>query len=511
LDKLYPLNLRDGLQSSGLSQEHRLSPAPVLPYLRQGDAMRRLCVLALFCMFFVSVLALAKEVTIHGFVTEIKSTTSFNIDDYSVTRDNSLAIEVVPMEDAKGLGAFTPEDMRVGTELEVKGEYDETTRTLKAKTIKAFLEDNRRIRRTAVLEQLPSLTIKDSGWEGEIHADGQIISVLPSTSVTIKPNKQERKSQPDTEDAKASKLTSIEGLNLDTFVRYEGTRQPSGKIVAQKIEFRHGELENGEAKMWKHYEPKVKDPDYSAFIPGQLKMHWKKYRIVPEREAQKYIETLGESLVPAHQKDLPADSPLKIPFRFYLVQSKHFNASAYPNGVVVVHSAVFDVLQNEAQLAFVLAHEISHSVEKHTWQELHYHRTELIALRAGGAFIPFGGGLATSLAASGIQNQYIRSLEDQADRVGLEWMLAAGYDIREAPASWKALSLQKGDRPMNPFWDTHDNLTTRRSYLMAELKNNYSEVDYSKLKKDSEQFHKVAEMVKKFEADNKKADKKKDD
>jgi hypothetical protein len=83
-------------------------------------------------------------------------------------------------------------------------------------------------------------------------------------------------------------------------------------------------------------------------------------------------------------------------------------------------------------------------------------------------------------------------------------MLAAGYDIREAPASWKALSVQKGDRPMNPFWDTHDNLTTRRSYLMAELKNNYSDVDYSRLKKDSQLFHQVAEVVKKFEADNKK-------
>jgi hypothetical protein len=466
--------------------------------------MRRLSVFALSCAFFLSALALAKEVTIHGFVTEIKSSTRFEIDDYKITRDDSLAIELARGEDSKDAAVFRPEDIRVGTELEIKGDYDETTGAFKAKSIKVFLEDTRRIRRTALLEQLPSLTKKDSGWEGEIHADGQIVSVVASTSVTIKANKQERRDRTDPEDAKNSKLTSLERLNLDTFVRYEGTRQPSGKIEAQKIEFQHAELEEGEAKMWKRYEPKIQDPDYSAFVPGQLKMHWKKYRIVPDQEAQKYIETLGESLVPAHQKDLPADSRLKIPFRFYLVQSKSFNASAYPNGVVVVHSAVFDVLQNEAQLAFVLSHEISHAVEKHTWQELHYHRTELAALRAGGAFIPFGGGLATSLAASGIENQYRRSLEDQADRVGLEWMLAAGYDIREAPASWKALSLQKGDRPMNPFWDTHDNLTTRRSYLMAELKNNYSDVDYSKLKKDSQLFHQVAEVVKKFEADNKK-------
>jgi len=56
---------------------------------------------------------------------------------------------------------------------------------------------------------------------------------------------------------------------------------------------------------------------------------------------------------------------------------------------------------------------------------------------------------------------------------------------------------------MNPFWDNHDNHTTRRSYLMAELKNNYSDVDYSKLKKDSEQFHQVAELVKNVPAKKK--------
>jgi hypothetical protein len=57
---------------------------------------------------------------------------------------------------------------------------------------------------------------------------------------------------------------------------------------------------------------------------------------------------------------------------------------------------------------------------------------------------------------------------------------------------------------MNPFWDDHNNFTTRRSYLMAELKNNYSDVDYSKLKKDSAKFHHVAELVKTAEADQKK-------
>lgn len=475
--------------------------------------MRRLFALVGFWLFLAASV-FAKEVTIRGFVTEVKSPTVFEIDDYKVTRDRSLAIDISTDEDEKSKAAFKPEDIRIGTELEVKGEYDESTEELKAKSIKVIFEDTRKLRRTALLEQLPSLTKKGSGWEGEIRADGQRIRVSQETSLTIKLNKSERESDKknEEEDSKNVPLTSLDELNLDTFVRYEGTQEPDGSINARKIVFHHGELEPGEAKLWRHMEPKVKEPDYSSFAPGELKMHWKKYHIVPDREAQDYIAKLGESLVPAHQKDLPANDPLKIPFRFYLVEDKSFNATAYPNGVVIVHTAVFDFLQDEAQLAFVLAHEISHAVEKHQWQALHYHRTELAALQAGGAFIPFGGGIVTTLAAQSIQSQFARSLEDQADRVGLEWMLAAGYDIREAPASWKAVSMKKGDRPLNPFWDDHNNFTTRRSYLMAELKNNYSDVDYSKLKKDSAEFHHVAELVKTAEAEQKeqKAAQKKD-
>ena len=469
----------------------------------------RLFALASACLLFPGLL-FAKEVTIRGFVTDVKTPGVFEIDDYKVTRDRSVELNTNGENGDKSEPAFKLEDIRIGTELEVKGDYDESSGELKAKSIKVLFEDLRKLKRTALLEQLPALAKKDSGWEGEIRADGQRITVSPETSVTIKLNKSERKdarkkNKPDDdEDSASTPLTSLDALTLDTFVRFEGKQEPGGAIQAKKVEFHHAELEPGEARLWKRMEPKVKEPDYSSFAPGQLKMHWMKYRIVPSREAQDYIAQLGESLIPAHQKDLPANDPLKIPFRFYLVQDKSFNAEAYPNGVVIVHSGDFNILQNEAQLAFVMAHEITHAVEKHQWQTLHYHRAELAALSGAGAFIPFGGGIVTTLTAQSIQSQFARSLENQADRVGLEWMLAAGYDIREAPASWKAVSFKKGDRPLNPFWDDHDNHTTRRSYLMAEIRNNYSDVDYSKLKKDSDQFHHVAELVKTVAPDKKK-------
>jgi hypothetical protein len=105
----------------------------------------------------------------------------------------------------------------------------------------------------------------------------------------------------------------------------------------------------------------------------------------------------------------------------------------------------------------------------------------------------------TKLIERGFRNGYSRSLENQADRVGMEWMLASGYDIREAPQAWKVVSKKYGDHPTDLFWDNHDNNTTRRSYLMAEIRNNYSELDYSKLKKDSDDFHRIAAIVNEVE------------
>jgi Peptidase family M48/Domain of unknown function (DUF5666) len=449
-----------------------------------------------FWPLLLATFVFARDVTIRGFVTSVNSPTSFAIDDYKVTRDKTVPLVLEKQQGDNFRATFKPEDILVGTELEIQGEYDEASGELKAKSIKVFSYDTLDIKRTALLEKLPSLTQTDSGWSGVIYADGQRITVSPTTAVSLKPNHEERKRAATDKNAPAQRIP--DSLNLDTFVHYEGVRQSNGSIQAQKVEFEHAEIEDGDARMWRRFTPKVTEPDYAGLQPGELRMQWKTYRIIPKREAQDYIIRLGNSLIPAHQKDLPDGDPLKIRFQFFLVEDKLFNAATYPNGVVIVHSGVFDLLQNESQLAFVLSHEISHAIERHAWQQGEYYRNQLIALRARGVSVP-GSLLEGNLRASGFSSQYARSLENQADRVGLELMLAAGYDIREAPQSWKAVSEKMGDPTTNPFWASHENYTARRSYLMAELRNNYSHVDYSKLKKDSEEFRQVANAIKKLE------------
>jgi len=115
-----------------------------------------------------------------------------------------------------------------------------------------------------------------------------------------------------------------------------------------------------------------------------------------------------------------------------------------------------------------------------------------MALRIGAAVGAAYGGRAiadlANLTKAAIRNGYSRSLENQADRVGMEYIQAAGYDPREAARAWKVMALKNGDYPTNVFWSNHDNDTMRRSYFMAELKNNYSQADFASYKRDSDQF-----------------------
>lgn len=470
--------------------------------------------LRISCIFLLCAgTAFGKDIKIHGFVTTVNSPINFEIDDYKITRDVQLVLEVEKDESGTATATFNSEDIHVGTELEIRGNWNESTGELKATSIKVFLDDTKKIKRTALVHEVPVLKETDSGaWIGFVKADGQRVAISESTVVTVKPNKIEKK-QSKSEGSKgtkdeSAKLVSADLLNQDTFMHYEGTRQFDGSVLASKVEFQHAELENGEMKLWRQLTPKVKEANFASNKPGELRVARAKYKLVADKDAQDYVSQIGQALIPIHQKELPAGDPLKIPFTFYLVEAKSFNASAYPNGVVIVHSGLFESLENEAQLAFVLSHEITHSIEKHVWRQHEYHKKALMALKIGGAIgAGFGGrGVAdlANMVEAGIRNGYARSLENQADREGMERMLEAGYDPREAPRAWKAVAKRYGDRPTNLFWDSHDNNATRRSYLMSELKNNYADADFSSLKKDGDEFHRISERIRNLTPDKKK-------
>ena len=451
-----------------------------------------------------------KDLKIRGYVTSVTSPTEFEIEDYRITRDEAFVLD---LQNADPEIRFRLEDIRVGVELEIKGLWYADTGVLKAEAIKVDLEQFKKTDETAVLTRMPERREAiANGSPGLYFANGQRIRLTPQTQVVFALTKREKdlakkarsKNDPNPAGSEAEfrPLSSLDEVTVGMLMTYEGRRDAAdGAIVAERVAFQHNDLEDGEKKLWESLKVELKPFNASAGASGQLKIdRVGKFKTLPDSEVQAYVERIGRSVIPPHQRDLVGTDPTRIPFQFHVVIDKTFNAFATPNGIIVVHSGLFDVLQNEAQLAFILSHEVSHAVQEHGWRQSQHMKVRRGLLQVGAVFAAAYGqydlaNLASMFEAA-LRNGYSRALENQADRMALEGMLAAGYDLREAPNTWKALTKSMGDSSTNWFWSSHDNNATRRSYLMNELKNNYAGLDYASLTVAADSFESMVAKTK---------------
>jgi peptidase M48-like protein len=449
-----------------------------------------------------------KEVKIRGYVTDFKSPTNFDIEDYRITRDDAFTLD---FENASPDITFGLNDIRVGVELEIRGLLNEATGELKAKSIRVDLEQFKSIEQTAFVSAAPEgIELIDGSWAGELRADGQTILVTKNTRVLFKPTKREKrlaeqrakqsKSESlDAEEEDLEPLQSLDQVTVGMAMTYEGKRdRETGRIIAEQVQFTTNDLEDGEAKLWKSL--KVTTKPAQALKPGELKIDKVgKFKLLPNQEVQDYVASLGQRLIPAYQAELAADDPRKIPFQFHVVLDDNANAFATPNGIVVVNSGLIELLKNEAQLAAVVGHEIAHSTHEHTWRQQNFHKGKRLAIGLAGAVAAAYGFRSLSdlanLVNAAIVNGHQRALENQSDRVGLQYIINAGYDPREAPGVWKLMAQKYGDQGTNFFWSSHDNHATRRSYLMNELKNNYRDIDYGRLTIGSDEYERIKAAV----------------
>ena len=140
-----------------------------------------------------------------------------------------------------------------------------------------------------------------------------------------------------------------------------------------------------------------------------------------------YVQQLGRRL----QAVIPADRTW--PYQFHVIPQKEINAFALPGGPIFVNIGTIQAAENEAQLAGVLAHEMSHVYMQHSAKQMA--KAQWTGLLAGiaGAVLPQSG--LGSLARAGVQigagtvmMKYSRTDEAQADHVGAIIMYLAGYN-----------------------------------------------------------------------------------
>jgi predicted Zn-dependent protease len=133
--------------------------------------------------------------------------------------------------------------------------------------------------------------------------------------------------------------------------------------------------------------------------------------------------------------------------RVYVVRAPHFNASMAPNGMLQLWSGLLLRVENEAQLASVLGHELGHYLQRHSLERMRDLRG-----RAGLAqFVGLFGivGLVGQLALIASAYGFSRDHERQADRIGLALMRRHGYDTRQAGLIWGQLLAEVRATPGN--------------------------------------------------------------
>ena len=154
---------------------------------------------------------------------------------------------------------------------------------------------------------------------------------------------------------------------------------------------------------------------------------------VTDPQFHRYIRKIVCKLAESHCSDI----------RIYVMQVPHFNATMAPNGMMQVWTGLVLRAQNEAQLAYILGHEIGHYLRRHTIQQWRDVRLKsnmwvVFQIATAAAGVGFVGPLG-QLAVLGSIQAFSRDSEREADDVGFELMVNAGYDPREAPRIWEAL------------------------------------------------------------------------
>jgi hypothetical protein len=183
-------------------------------------------------------------------------------------------------------------------------------------------------------------------------------------------------------------------------------------------------------------------------------------KLLPPCNAPKvdaYLTQLGTRLA----QKLPTGG-VQYPFEFHCVNDKAINAFALPGGYVFVNRGAIEAADNEAQLAGVIAHELSHVALRHGTNQATKAMLAETGLGIFGAVFgdTTGGALLTQLGsftAGGVLLRYSRTAESQADVMGTQVLYDAGYDPRALAQFFEKLEAEtKGKNPPE-FFSDHPN------------------------------------------------------
>ena len=178
-----------------------------------------------------------------------------------------------------------------------------------------------------------------------------------------------------------------------------------------------------------------------------------------------YVNRVGQNIV--------LHSDAKVPFTIKVIDSDEVNAFALPGGFFYVNKGLLLAADNEAELAGVMAHEIAHVAARHAVEN--QAKASLLEYAALGASIFLGGipGMiyqnTAGIGLLGIFMKFSRSAEEEADKLGVQYMYAAGYDPGAMATMFEKLEAKNKKKPgfISRAFSTHPAPPDRRAASLA--------------------------------------------
>lgn len=195
--------------------------------------------------------------------------------------------------------------------------------------------------------------------------------------------------------------------------------------------------------------------------------------VLEDEAANAYLFRIGSSLIPA---GLVLDN---VTWKFRALRDPEPNAFALPNGSIYVTTGLLALVDNESQLAAIIAHELTHVMRRHTYMQNRSNRKKFLTMNViaiVGSVTPGMVGTAISLAAAvapfivmSMISGYSRDLEREADHRAVDMMISAEYPPEEAINVMKLLSKDIEGEQIKIFYNDHPELRDRVSYLTSYL------------------------------------------
>ncbi|WP_347247805.1 M48 family metalloprotease [Zoogloea sp.] len=189
----------------------------------------------------------------------------------------------------------------------------------------------------------------------------------------------------------------------------------------------------------------VAEQKIGAQIMRDIRWHDPAY--LRDAEVEDYLNALGDRLV-------SAGAGAGLPFEFFGVSDPSLNAFAMPGGKIGVHTGLIQAAQAESELAGVLSHEIAHVTQRHIARMVGQQgRTGMLMLASllvavlaakSSAQVSQAAIMAGQAAGISTQLSYSRDFENEADRLGVQNLAAAGFDVRGMVSFFERL--QKNSR-----------------------------------------------------------------